>query len=113
MSSGSVVKSTYGHEIASNNDEYIKLASNALIDVLSLGMIGLNYVDAFPFCKSGVSHCFTARIVDLIFSEYAWEVNYVRTWCPKSSLIGKAIKGKLQMDRMINEPYEYVKSQRV
>ena len=49
MSSGTIVKSTYGHEIMSNDDDYIKLAADAIIGVASLGVFGLNPVDLFPF----------------------------------------------------------------
>ena len=47
---GTVVKTTYGHEIMSNSDEYINLASNAANKVASLGVLGLNPVDLLPIC---------------------------------------------------------------
>lgn len=61
-SAGVVVKSTYGYDILSNNDGYIKLAADALIANASLGTIGLNPIDVLPFCKYKiVDHVFHGR----------------------------------------------------
>lgn len=48
-SAATVVKTTYGHEIKSNKDDYISLAADAIIGVASLGVLGLNPVDLLPF----------------------------------------------------------------
>ena len=53
-SAGVVLKSTYGYDILSNNDGYIKLAADALIANASLGTIGLNPIDVLPFCKCNI-----------------------------------------------------------
>ena len=49
LSSGIIVKSTYGREITSNNDDYVKLAAATMAAMTSLGVPGLNAVDLFPF----------------------------------------------------------------
>ena len=43
------MKSTYGREIHSNEDDYVKLASDSVSSMTSLGVPGLNPVDLFPF----------------------------------------------------------------
>ena len=46
-----MVKSTYGYDIESNDDEYIKLVSEGSIAIGSLGVPGLNLVDTKALCK--------------------------------------------------------------
>lgn len=43
-----MVKSTYGHEITSIEDEYVKLAADAVTSTTALGIPGLNPIDLFP-----------------------------------------------------------------
>ena len=50
MTAATMVKATYGYNIESHDDDYIKLASNAIISVGSLGVVGLNPIDFFPIC---------------------------------------------------------------
>lgn len=52
LGSGIIVKSTYGRDIASNDDDYVKLATNTTVTMASLGIPGLNPVDLFPFRES-------------------------------------------------------------
>ena len=51
FTAGTVVKSTYGHEVKSNDDELVQLATEAVIAATSLGMMGLTPVDFAPFCE--------------------------------------------------------------
>ena len=51
LSSGIIVKSTYGREIVSVDDDYVKLASDSVSSMTALGVPGLNPVDLFPFCE--------------------------------------------------------------
>ena len=50
MAAATVVKLAYGHDILTNDDSYVKLAAEALIGVLGLGVTGLTAVDLFPIC---------------------------------------------------------------
>ena len=52
LTSGIIVKSTYGREITSNDDDYVKLATNSVSAMTYLGVPGLNLVDLFPLCES-------------------------------------------------------------
>lgn len=45
-----MVKSTYGHEIQSNNDQYNTLAAEAFEAVNSLGIPGMTTMDLIPIC---------------------------------------------------------------
>lgn len=67
LSAAIVVKSAYGHEILSNDDEYVKLAAVATSTALSLGAPGLNIVDLLPFCE----RCLLLQSSILIFSRYS------------------------------------------
>ena len=51
MTSATVVKLAYGHEILTNDDSYIKLTAEALGDLLQLGVTGMALVDLFPIRK--------------------------------------------------------------
>lgn len=51
MTAATIVKMTYGHEILTNDDSYIKLAIDAIGDALKLGVTGLTPVDLFPICR--------------------------------------------------------------
>ena len=53
-SAGTIVRSTYGHEIESNEDGYIKLASDAIVAANSIAVPGLNLIDIAPICKPTV-----------------------------------------------------------
>ena len=54
LTSGTVVKSTYGHDIKSNDDDYVKMASEAVIAATSLGMMGLTPLDFVPIRESSI-----------------------------------------------------------
>ena len=51
MAAATVVKLAYGHEILTNDDDYIKMAAECLGDVLGTGMTGLTAVDLLPICE--------------------------------------------------------------
>lgn len=52
MSAAVIVKLTYGHEILTNDDSYVKLAAKALGDLLNLGVTGITFVDLIPIRKT-------------------------------------------------------------
>lgn len=56
MAAGTVVKTTYGYDIQTNEDAYNKLAIEAVSAVASLGLNGLTAVDLFPFRESCEQH---------------------------------------------------------
>lgn len=56
MAAGTVVKTTYGYDIQTNEDAYNKLAIEAVSAVASLGLNGLTAVDLFPFRESCEHH---------------------------------------------------------
>ena len=97
----------YGHEIESNTDEYIKLASFTITSVLSLGVQGLNPIDNLPFCKY--------RIVDSsnIANAMCLSVRFLPSWIPGGSLPNKARSARKMVNRMVNEPYDRVNNRRV
>lgn len=106
MLASTIVKSTYNYDIQSNEDAYNKLASEAASAVVSLGLNGLTLVDIFPSRKQekhAIDCC--AHLPSL--------VRYVPTWFPGMSLLKRAKKARILIDRMVDEPYQYVKSQRV
>lgn len=104
MSSGIIVKSTYGREIASNDDDYVKLAAATMVAMASLGVPGLNAVDLFPFCES--------ETLDIYFL-FIFSVRHVPSWLPGAQLLRKAREVKKLVQRMVDEPYEQVKTQMV
>lgn len=56
LAAGAMVKSTYGFEIQSSDDAYVRLAIEALTSVVSLGLIGATTVDVLPFCEIIMMH---------------------------------------------------------
>ena len=52
MTSATIVKLTYGHEILTNNDSYIRLTTEAVGSLVQLGVTGMTLVDLFPIRKS-------------------------------------------------------------
>lgn len=99
----------YGHEILSIEDRYLQLAKEAFPRIFALGVVGMSPVDLFPFRKLFVYHSkeFTHPI-------YALQVRNMPLWFPGvGSLLSRAKEARVWMDRVIDEPYDHVKSQRV
>ena len=108
MAAGTVVKTTYGYDIKSNEDSYNKLAIEAVSAVASLGLSGLTAVDLFPIresCEHTMSIPLMCRIL--------YPVRYVPTWFPGTSALERAKRTRILIDKMLDVPYQYVKSQRV
>ncbi|KAI5119696.1 hypothetical protein M0805_003581 [Coniferiporia weirii] len=88
MSSASVVKLTYGHDISSGDDKFINLAVTATTRGTSVGNPGLTFVDLFPF------------------------IQFIPSWFPGASFKREA---KITHDlsvKMLDEPYNKVKEER-
>lgn len=106
MAAATMVKTTYDYDIQSNEDTYNKLASEAISAASSLGLNGLTVVDIFPHRKSN------KHIIDC-HAHLLLSVQYIPTWFPGTSLLRRAKSARILIDRMLDEPYQYVKSQRV
>ncbi|KAI5119695.1 hypothetical protein M0805_003580 [Coniferiporia weirii] len=88
FSSASVVKLTYGHDILSDNDEFINLATVATARGTAAGTPGMTPVDLFPF------------------------IRLIPSWFPGANFKREA---KITYDlsvKMIDDPYNKVKEER-
>lgn len=103
-----MVKSTYGHDIKSNEDAYNKLAIEAFSAVFSLGLNGLTSVDLVPICKCPYHIVGDAYIQILLIV-----VRHFPSWFPGMGLLERAKQARILIDKMVEEPYQQVKSQRV
>ena len=109
MSSGIIVKSTYGYDIISSDDEYIKLAIRTAEELTSLGVPGLTVVDMFPLRTSSLPNNYIPYIQNVLSSL----VRHMPDWVPGPWLIGRAKHVRALLDQMMTEPYERVKSEKV
>lgn len=105
LASGTIVKSTYGFDILSNDDAFNKLAIEAFTAVFSLGLNGLTSLDLVPLCEQ--------IMVLRAFWLNGTSVRYLPPWLPGMGILQRGKDARVLIDKMVDEPYEHVKERRV
>ncbi|KAH8116443.1 cytochrome P450 [Phellopilus nigrolimitatus] len=88
MSSASLVKFTYGHDIVSSEDKYVTLAIDTTYRATAAGIPGMTPVDIFPILR------------------------HIPTWFPGAGFKREALITRKMSDMLIDVPFNKVKEER-
>lgn len=95
----------YGRTIAAHDEDFVSLASNAILRLTEAGSPSASLVDFIPICE--------LRREDLLCSVFMFTALVVRhmptTWLPGSAWKRKALKVRNSMHEAMTIPYEKTK----
>ena len=100
------MKITYGHEIKSDEDKFVELASGAIKALGSNPAGGTDIADILPFCMSN-------HLRALLFSLTHCLVCYIPSWFPGGGFKKRAERGKKLQQDLLELPYMDLKSRMV
>ena len=106
-----ILSAIYGYQVDSEDDRFLTLVAKVL-SIITDGIFsgsGIWLVDVFPFCK-----LYTHRKVEPCqFTNTSSAVKHVPTWFPGAEFKRKAVVWRGELQKLVNEPYDYVKAKMV
>ena len=99
---------TYGHEVVSVEDPWVRVAEKGVLTIEAAGAVGAHIVDFIPWCNYPFTRYFARRLIDSVRA-----VRHIPDWCPgaRNKALPPGTRENLQ--NFVNKPFEHVKKEMV
>lgn len=108
---GTLLGVAYGHQVTSDDDEFVTLIEKAAVLSVAPGAPGTTPPDFLPFCRSILIRLIRGSIAYSLMQNLT--VRHVPSWLPGAGLQRHAMKTKKLVGIVTDAPYELVKQNKV
>lgn len=108
---GTLLGVTYGHQVTSDDDEFVTLIEKAAVLSVAPGAPGTTPPDFLPFCRPILIRLIRDSIAYSLTQNLT--VRHVPSWLPGGGLQRHAMKTKKLVGIVTDAPYELVKQNKV